>query len=216
MNRVTVEIAGFTYSLSGTESIEHIMRLAGIVSDQVLKSSDGDISGNIARDKALVIAAINIADEMLREQQKSKAVYEENEALKQDINEFEDKIKALSASAEQKDKELDAAKLALKNYDARTDEKTAEYKQLAENTLERFYDLQLELAEKTEKLELYDAKFKENSKSAAKEVTPEAKSEPKADKNETAQGKAVKIEEKNQLSFDEKTKPAAEHQAIKQ
>ncbi len=63
-NRVTVEIYGQQYRLSGKASINHMRMVAGYVDDKMHEIAQGNTRLDTA--KIAVLAAVNIADEYFR------------------------------------------------------------------------------------------------------------------------------------------------------
>ncbi len=74
-NRITVKIMGDEYTIKGTASRESMQKASRYV-DQLMRDIVGK-NGHMSRQKAAVLAAINLADELLRYQQGSQ-IYLEN------------------------------------------------------------------------------------------------------------------------------------------
>ena len=64
-NRITVNICGTEYTLMAEESPSYMQKVAALVD---VKMSEIMASGRISRADAAVLAAMNIADEMLKQQ----------------------------------------------------------------------------------------------------------------------------------------------------
>jgi len=63
-NRLTVEIFGQQYRLSGRASVNHIRMVAGFVNDKMKEIANGNQRLDTAR--IAVLTAVNIADEYFR------------------------------------------------------------------------------------------------------------------------------------------------------
>lgn len=80
-NRLTVEIFGQQYRLSGKASVNHIRMVAGFVDDKMNEIANGNHRLDTA--KIAVLSAVNIADEYFRLRQE----YEELlKILQEDAN----------------------------------------------------------------------------------------------------------------------------------
>ena len=64
-NRITVNICGTDYTVMAEESPSYMQRVAALVD---AKMSEITASGRVSRMDAAVLAAMNIADEMLKQQ----------------------------------------------------------------------------------------------------------------------------------------------------
>lgn len=64
-NRITVSINGTEYTFMSGESPSHMEKAAGLVDE---KMGDITASGRVSRMDAAVLAAVNLADELLRQQ----------------------------------------------------------------------------------------------------------------------------------------------------
>ena len=82
-NRLTVEIFGQQYRLSGRASVNHIRMVAGFVNDKMNEIANGNQRLDTA--KIAVLTAVNIADEYFRLRQ-----------------EYEELLKILQEEAKQK------------------------------------------------------------------------------------------------------------------
>lgn len=80
--RVTVDIYGTQYTLTGHTSTDHMRRVAALVNEQMSKINSG--SPRLDLPKLAVLAAVNVGDELMR-------LRRENEQLLK--NEFENKGK---------------------------------------------------------------------------------------------------------------------------
>ena len=81
-NRLTVDIFGQQYRLSGKASVTHIRMVAGFVDDKMNEIANGNPRMDTA--KIAVLSAVNIADEYFRLRQE----YEELlKILQEDANE---------------------------------------------------------------------------------------------------------------------------------
>ena len=90
-NKVTVSIAGEDYTLIAAEEESYVKRCAALVDEQLRQVMDG---GHLARANGAVLAAMNIADQYLREQNASenlrrqiKELLEESAKLKLELSE---------------------------------------------------------------------------------------------------------------------------------
>ena len=64
-NRITVSICGTEYTLMAEESPSYMQKVAALVDGKMSEIMD---SGRVSRIDAAVLAAMNIADEMLKQQ----------------------------------------------------------------------------------------------------------------------------------------------------
>ncbi len=65
---VTVEIFGQTYTLKGGADPDYVQDVAAFVDERMKEVSEG--SSVVSTTKVAILAAVNIADELFREQQK--------------------------------------------------------------------------------------------------------------------------------------------------
>lgn len=71
-NRLTVDIFGQQYRLSGKASVNHIRMVAGFVDDKMNEIANGNHRLDTA--KIAVLSAVNIADEYFRLRQEYEAL----------------------------------------------------------------------------------------------------------------------------------------------
>ena len=93
-NKTTVRIAGREYTLSSPDSEEHMHRVAGYVDR---KMEELTLSTRMPSNMVAVLAAMNVADELLKSQDESVHLRKEMMALQQQIA----KLRAQGAAARQ-------------------------------------------------------------------------------------------------------------------
>jgi len=68
-NRVTMNICGESYTLIAEESPSYMERVGNLVNEQLTKVMEGS---KVSRTDAAILAAINIADELLKSQESAE------------------------------------------------------------------------------------------------------------------------------------------------
>ena len=68
-NRVTMNICGENYTLIAEESPSYMERVGSLVNEQLTKVMEGS---KVSRTDAAILAAINIADELLKSQESAE------------------------------------------------------------------------------------------------------------------------------------------------
>lgn len=68
-NRVTMNICGESYTLIAEESPSYMERVGNLVNEQLTKIMEGT---KVSRTDAAILAAINIADELLKSQESAE------------------------------------------------------------------------------------------------------------------------------------------------
>ena len=68
-NRVTMNICGEEYTLIAEESPSYMERVGSLVNEQLTKVMEGS---KVSRTDAAILAAINIADELLKSQESAE------------------------------------------------------------------------------------------------------------------------------------------------
>ena len=95
-SRVTVIIGGANYTLVSSDGEEYIRNLAQSVDAKI---SEIGKSGRISRVDAAVLTAVNIADDLTKEQAAS-------ENLRRQVKELNDEIKKLNAQLSESKREI--------------------------------------------------------------------------------------------------------------
>ena len=95
-NKVVVTIGGKDYTMVASEDEAYVQRCAALVDRQIGEVSGG---GRLSQADAAVLAAMNIADQLLKEQEASenlrrqiKELLEENSKLKLELSEAKREI----------------------------------------------------------------------------------------------------------------------------
>ena len=91
-NKTTVRVAGREYTLSSLDSEEHMHRVAGYVDR---KMEELTLSTRMPSNMVAVLAAMNVADELLKSQDENVHLRKEMMALQQQMA----KLRAQSATA---------------------------------------------------------------------------------------------------------------------
>jgi len=81
-NRTTVRVAGRDYTLTGPDSEEHMHRVAGYVDR---KMEELTLSTRMPANMVAVLAAMNVADELLKSQDENTHLRKEMMALQQQM-----------------------------------------------------------------------------------------------------------------------------------
>jgi cell division protein ZapA (FtsZ GTPase activity inhibitor) len=123
-NKVTVEIYGLQYKLSGHASSGQMLRVAGIVDDQMNKIAKG--FPRLDTTRVAVLAAVNIADDYLKlkEQLESRS----NDA-RLNLNEEQQELMRLNTELQHKNEQQIEQ---LKDADKRADELKTQMDKLQE------------------------------------------------------------------------------------
>jgi len=81
-NGIKVEIFGTEYRIKGDANGDYIRQVAGLVDERMRQIADASMTGSVA--KIAILAAVNIADELLKERLTRKSAMEKlSERLKQ-------------------------------------------------------------------------------------------------------------------------------------
>lgn len=83
-NKVDVLIGGNVYSLQGTESKEHIQKVAGLIDKHMLAVKKSDLAHRLSSSQVHMLAAINLADDYLKLQETFVAYEKELEKCSQE------------------------------------------------------------------------------------------------------------------------------------
>lgn len=94
-NRVEVVIGGNIYALQGTESEEHMQRVAKVINEKLTEIQTSYEKGHIGQSKLNTLLVLNLADECVKKQEKFDAYHTsledisiENEKLKATVKEL--------------------------------------------------------------------------------------------------------------------------------
>jgi len=81
-NGIKVEIFGTEYRIKGDANADYIKQVAGLVDERMRQIADASMTGSVA--KIAILAAVNIADELLKERLARETAMEKmSERLKQ-------------------------------------------------------------------------------------------------------------------------------------
>jgi cell division protein ZapA len=81
-NGIKVEIFGTEYRIKGDANADYIRQVAGLVDERMRQIADASMTGSVA--KIAILAAVNIADELLKERlARESAMDKLSERLKQ-------------------------------------------------------------------------------------------------------------------------------------
>ena len=81
-NGIKVEIFGTEYRIKGDANADYIKQVAGLVDERMRQIADASVTGSVA--KIAILAAVNIADELLKERlARESAMDKLSERLKQ-------------------------------------------------------------------------------------------------------------------------------------
>lgn len=81
-NGIKVEIFGTEYRIKGDANGDYIKQVAGLVDERMRQIADASVTGSVA--KIAILAAVNIADELLKERlARESAMDKLSERLKQ-------------------------------------------------------------------------------------------------------------------------------------
>jgi cell division protein ZapA len=81
-NGIKVEIFGTEYRIKGDANGDYIRQVAGLVDERMRQIADASMTGSVA--KIAILAAVNIADELLKERLTRESAMEKlSERLKQ-------------------------------------------------------------------------------------------------------------------------------------
>lgn len=159
MNKVEVVIAGSSHTIVGDESKEYLVNLASFVNEEVEKFYNNE---NVPKEKSNILAALNIADQLLKSKKEITNLKKEIETLRADIQKKNLELRSKQSEIEQKEKsiaDMESNKI-VEDYKKKISDLTTEYEKrlkkkdetldeaikITEDTLEKFYNLQLRIA----------------------------------------------------------------------
>lgn len=96
MNRVTVTIAGKSYTILAEESREYMDEVAELVNSKI---SEAHTNPDLTVEQASVLAAINVADECLKAKNQVASLQEQLQTYIEEIRELRKGSKAKKAGA---------------------------------------------------------------------------------------------------------------------
>jgi len=100
MNKVQVIIAGKQYTIMGEESEEYIQKV-GLFVNKKIKQIENISNSNFNTTMVYTLSAVDIADELFKEKEKTFMLEGKTLALERQLKEFNQKIKKLESTIKQ-------------------------------------------------------------------------------------------------------------------
>ncbi|SNX52821.1 cell division protein ZapA [Thermoanaerobacterium sp. RBIITD] len=114
IKKITVNINGNDYILKTDYPEDYIMKLAGHLNEIIAGISEN--YSKLSTQMILVLAALNITDELFISKEENNALKKQIVSLKSELNNDNDKIKTLSEEIENLRKELEESREELEEY----------------------------------------------------------------------------------------------------